>query len=208
MKALHIINPFDVTLVTNAIDICSILLCMMFADRVGHKPFLIASAYLQTAALLTMGGFGAADAMTPALKAGIVAMFLLFSFSWSFGYAPLAYIVAVELPSPFLREATLRVAYTVKLIMEFIISFTYPYLEDVHEVNLGGRLGFIYGSIAFLAYMFSVLYVPETKNLDLEGMDEKFGNDNFGASIGMAVLKDIEIRKLSLRIKARDSLYF
>lgn len=58
--------------------------------------------------------------------------------------------------------------------MEFVISFTYPYLEDTDEANLGGLLGFIYGSIAFLAFLFSVFCVPETKNVELEDMDKRF----------------------------------
>lgn len=182
MNQLHTVNPFSVTLGTNAVDIGGILLCMLLADRLGRKPVLIASAFLQTAALMTMGGLGTADASVTAAKSGIVAMLLLFSFGWSFGYAPLAYVVAAELPSPYLREYTLRVGYTVKLIMEFVISFTYPYLEDKDEANLGGRLGFIYGSVAFLGLIFSVFCVPETKSLELEDMDEKFSHGLFGSS--------------------------
>jgi SP family sugar:H+ symporter-like MFS transporter len=182
VKALDTVNPFGVTLATNAVDIGGILLCMMFVDRVGRRPFLIASAFMQTAALLTMGGLGTADSTSTSGKGGIVGMLLLYSFSWSFGYAPLAYVVAAELPSPHLREYTLRVAYTVKLIAEFVISFTYPYLEDVDEANLGGRLGFIYGSIAFLGFVFSVFCVPETKNLELEEMDKQFSKGLFEAS--------------------------
>lgn len=130
-----------------------------------------------------MGGLGTPDASVTAAKSGIVAMLLLFSFGWSFGYAPLAYVVAAELPSPYLREYTLRAGYTVKLVMEFVISFTYPYLEDKDEANLGGKLGFIYGSIAFLGLFFSVFCVPETKHMELEDMDEEFGHGVLGVSI-------------------------
>jgi MFS transporter, SP family, sugar:H+ symporter len=179
VEALHSVNAFSVTLGTNAIDIGGILCCILLADRLGRRPVLIISAFLQTAALLTMGALGAASSSPTSaptsIKDGIVAMLLLFSFGWSFGYAPLAYVVAAELPSPYLREYTLNVGYTVKLAMEFVVSFTYPYLEDADKANLGGKLGFIYGSVAFLAFLFSVFFVPETKNIELEDMDEVFG---------------------------------
>lgn len=194
VKALHTVNPFSVTLGTNAIDIGGILFCMLLADRVGRRPVLIISALLQTAALLTMGGLGTADASVTAAKAGIVAMLLLYSFGWSFGYAPLAYVVAAELPSPHLREYTLRVGYTVKLVMEFVISLTYPYLEDADKANLRGRLSFIYGSIAFLAFLFSLLFVPETRNIELEDMDEMFRKDNL--SSGNEKLKSVGKEKM------------
>jgi MFS transporter, SP family, sugar:H+ symporter len=178
VKDLHSVNPFSVTIGINAISIGGILLCMIFTDHMGRKLFLVASAFLQTAALLTMGGLGTADSSVTAAK-GIVAMLLLYSFGWSVGYAPLTYVIAAELPSPYLREYTLRVAYTVKLIMEFVVSFTYPYLEDPGGVNLGGRLGFIYGSISFFAIIFSIFCVPETKNLELEEMDVRFAKGIF-----------------------------
>ncbi|KAF5016217.1 hypothetical protein F66182_12173, partial [Fusarium sp. NRRL 66182] len=201
VQALNTVNPFSVALGTNAIDIAGILCCISLADRLGRKPVLVISAFLQTAALLTMGGLGTADPSTSSdsdsVKAGIVAMLLLFSFGWSFGYAPLAYVVAAELPSPYLREYTLNVGYTVKLIMEFVVSFTYSYLEDADKANLGGKLGFIYGSIAFLALVFSVGFVPETKNVELEEMDERFGGatrntmleDKIGEEDGLDIIR-------------------
>lgn len=192
VKALHTVNPFSVTLGSNAIDIAGILLCMLSADRFGRKPVLIFSAFLQTAALLTMGGLGTSDSSITAAKSGIVAMLLLYDFGWSFGFAPLAYVVAAELPSPYLREYTLRVAYTVKLLMEFVVSFTYPYLEHAGEADLGGRLGFIYGSIAFLAFLFSLFVVPETRNLELEDMDETFGDTMLHPAAGVSVENGID----------------
>lgn len=204
VKALHTINPFSVALGINAIDIGAILVCMALVDRVGRRGLLIASALLQTAALMIMGGLGVvahasdtaqgAASASAGAKAGIVAMLMLYSFGWSFGYAPLAYVVAAELPSPFLREHTLRMAYSVKLVMEFVISFTYPYLEDVDKANLGGRLGFIYGSVAFLALIFSVFAVPETKQIELEDMAIVFDKHQLRhgemTQVGAATFKD------------------
>ncbi|RFU35070.1 hypothetical protein B7463_g1273, partial [Scytalidium lignicola] len=207
VKALHNVNPFSVALGTNAVDIGGILLCMLLADRLGRKPILIISAFLQTVSLFTMDGLGTADSSNTTAKAGIVAMLLLYSFGWSCGYAPLAYVVAAELPSPYLREYTLRVAYTVKLVMEFVISFTYPYLEDQDEANLGGRLGFIYGSIAFCGLIFSIFLIPETKNLELEEMDEKFGKGmlNVGKEVDEAVDDQARNDALSLNEQGMDA---
>lgn len=112
---------------TNAVDVVTILCCVLLADRLGRRPVLIASAMVQTAALMTRGGLGTADARSTAAKEGIVAMLMLYMFGWtSLGYAPLAYVMAAEFPSVTLREETLRAGYTVKLVMEFVISFTYP----------------------------------------------------------------------------------
>lgn len=42
------------------------------------------------------------------------------------------------------------------------------------HVYLGGKLGFIYGSISFLAIIFGLLFIPETKRLELEEIDKQF----------------------------------
>lgn len=49
------------------------------------------------------------------------------------------------------------------------MTFTYPYLEDTTgHVDLSGRLGFIYGSIAFCSLIFAFFFIPKTELLELE----------------------------------------
>jgi hypothetical protein len=49
------------------------------------------------------------------------------------------------------------------------MTFTYPYLENsTGHVDLGGRLGFIYGSSAICALIFAFFYIPKTELLELE----------------------------------------
>ena len=89
---------------------------MLLSDCVVRRSALSTSLMLQVVKLVIVGVYGAANASVPAVKAGMLAIILLYSFGWSSGYAPLAYVVAAELPSPHLHEYTLRVGYTVKLV--------------------------------------------------------------------------------------------
>lgn len=58
----------------------------------------------------------------------------------------------------------------------FAVTFSYPYLETdaPGHVDLGGRLGFIYGSCAVLAVCFAFFFIPETQRLKLEDIDGQF----------------------------------
>ncbi|KAJ6119565.1 hypothetical protein N7523_003845 [Penicillium sp. IBT 18751x] len=177
VKQLNTINPFSVTLGTNAVDIGAIIISAMLIDQVGRRIMFSVSSTMQTAFLMTMGGLGTADASNVDAKKGIVAMLLLYSFSWSLGWAPLTYVIGAELPSAPLREMTLQIAYTIKLVTEFAVTFSYPYMETADtpgHVYLGGKLGFIYGSISFLALVFGLLFIPETKRMELEDIDKQF----------------------------------
>lgn len=55
----------------------------------------------------------------------------------------------------------------------FLVSFTYPYLEDEQYAGLGSRLGFIYGSVAVLSLICGYFFIPETRDTALEEIDEQ-----------------------------------
>jgi hypothetical protein len=67
---------------------------------------------------MTMGILGTLHHQSIGITQGIVAMLVIYSFSWSVGWAPLTYVLGAELPSATLREMTLQLAYTVKLVCE------------------------------------------------------------------------------------------
>lgn len=56
----------------------------------------------------------------------------------------------------------------------FVVSFTLPYLLDPPYANLQSKVGFIYGSICFLALVWGYFFLPELKNRSLEELEELF----------------------------------
>jgi hypothetical protein len=57
------------------------------------------------------------------------------------------------------------------------VTFSYPYIETADtpgHVYLGGKLGFIYGSLSAVAILFGFFFIPETSRLELEDIDRKF----------------------------------
>ena len=79
------------------------------------------------------------------------------------------------------------------------MSFTLPYLLNDPFANLQSKVGFIYGSICFLALVWGFFFLPELKNRSLEEVEEmfaakvplrQFGGYQSGANgIGAAVSK-------------------
>lgn len=56
------------------------------------------------------------------------------------------------------------------------MTFVSPYIQDEGYGNLQGRIGFVYGSISILTFVWSIFLLPETKGRSLEELDELFGN--------------------------------
>ena len=68
------------------------------------------------AAHVTMGGLGTANPVTEQMKVRIVATLAIMPLSFSLGWAPLAYVVAIELPSLRLRDRVLQVGFFVNVV--------------------------------------------------------------------------------------------
>lgn len=57
------------------------------------------------------------------------------------------------------------------------MTFSYPYLEtadDPGHVDIGGKLGFIYGSLSAVSVIFGYFFIPETRKLELEDINKKY----------------------------------
>lgn len=179
IKSLNTINTYDVTLMNSAIATVICLLSNLFSDRAGRRPLLLLSAGIQAVALFAMAGLGEASssASGSALKhisAAIVAMLTLFGVGFATGWGPLTYVVSAEVPALRLRDQSQRVAMLTNIAMNFVVTFTLPYLLDDGYAALHAKVGFIFGSLAVAAAVFTYFYVPDCRGKSLEEVDRLF----------------------------------
>lgn len=55
-------------------------------------------------------------------------------------------------------------------------SFTIPYLLKAPYANLGGKIGYIYGSINMAMVVVAYFWIPELKGRTLEEVDQLFAS--------------------------------
>jgi SP family sugar:H+ symporter-like MFS transporter len=67
---------------------------------------------------MTMGGLATAVNQTDNVKAGIVAMMVVFTFGYSLGWAPTAHILSAEIPSTRMRDMTYRSASVLNIAVQ------------------------------------------------------------------------------------------
>ncbi|SCW00877.1 LAFE_0C13982g1_1 [Lachancea fermentati] len=187
IKSLGTVNAFQMSIVSAVVSIVGVILSLILNDRYGRKTFLYMGLLGQSAALMTMGGLGTSKTVTKEMKNGIVAMMNIFSFSFSFGYAPLCYVVSSEIPTLRLRDKTYRIGMLVNILFAFLVAFTLPYLLNAGYANLQSKVGFIYGAFSVLGLIFTCFMVPECYGKSLEEIDfcfdkkiplRKFGSYN------------------------------
>lgn len=85
-----------------------------------------------------------------------------------------------EAASTRVKEKTNLLACVISVLTTFLTSFTIPYLINAQYAGLGGKVGFVYGSICAVMFVMAFLFIPELKNRSLEEVDQLFAS---GASL-------------------------
>lgn len=152
---------------------------------------------------MTMGGLGTPKPVTPSYKIGIVSCLAVMGVSFSLAWAPLTYVVTTELPTLRLRDHSLRVGFVTNVIMNFAVNFSIPYLISPQYAGLDSKVGFIFGTLAFLALVFTWCFVPECKGKSLEQVDMMFNSGvslrNFGSYQFPALVTGHEQKELAMK---------
>ncbi|KAM3511268.1 hypothetical protein MY11210_005069 [Beauveria gryllotalpidicola] len=96
--------------------------------------------------------------------------------AWSLvdGIGRRSYIIVGEVAHTRVREKTSLLACSISIVITFLTSFTMPYLINPSHAGLGGKVGFLYGSLCFAITVVAYLGMPEMKGRTLEEIDALF----------------------------------
>ncbi|KAH7035807.1 general substrate transporter [Microdochium trichocladiopsis] len=177
VKSLGTVNPFTITCVIAATNVSTAGLSMLLTDRLGRRTMIHIGATIQVIAVMTMGALGTVTPSTFAIKTGIITTMVIFSFGYSFGWAPTSHTLSAEVPSTRARDMTYRTASVINISIQCAIGTSMPYLLNAPYANLGGRVGFIFGSIAAVSLVFAYFCVPDCAGRSLEELDYLFANN-------------------------------
>lgn len=157
---------------------CAIFLFFV-ADSLGRRKSLLWTSIAQGLSMFYIGLYVRIDPPVtgaPVPPAGYVAIVMIFLFAsfYQFGWGPVCWIYVSEIPSARLRAMNVGLAAATQWLFNFVVARATPNM--MVTVGKGGYgTYFIYGSFCFLMFLFSYFFVPETKGMSLEEMDNIFG---------------------------------
>ncbi|KAL2022106.1 hypothetical protein VTK56DRAFT_6150 [Thermocarpiscus australiensis] len=152
---------------------------LFMADSLGRRGSLLWTSIAQGLAMFYIGLYvriappepGAS--VPPAGYVALVAIFLFAAF-FQFGWGPACWIYASEIPTARLRSLNVAYAAATQWLFNFVVARAVPtMLVTVGRDGYGTYL--IFGSFCFAMFVFVWFFVPETKGISLEKMDELFG---------------------------------
>lgn len=163
---------------------CSIFL-LFVADTLGRRKSLLWTSIAQGAAMFYVGFYVRFDPPKPIIAglpppgippAGYVAIVMIFLFAsfFQFGWGPVCWIYVSEIPTARLRATNVALAAATQWLFNFVVARATPNMMATVGASGYGTY-FIYGSFCFSMFFFTWFFVPETKGVSLEKMDEIFG---------------------------------
>ncbi|KNZ81887.1 Quinate permease [Termitomyces sp. J132] len=183
-KALSLTGNTISLLATGVVGIAMFLAtipAVLWVDQLGRKPVLISGAFLMgTCHIIIAVIVGIFHNSFPRqvllTSAGWIACTLVWIFSMGFGYSwgPCAWILVAEIWPLSVRGKGLSIAASSNWMNNFIVGEVTPTMLD----KLGFGTFVFFGVFSLLGGLFIMFFVPETKGLTLEEMDEVFGSSS------------------------------
>ncbi|KAJ3478600.1 hypothetical protein NLI96_g9641 [Meripilus lineatus] len=167
---------------------------VIWVDNTGRKPILVSGAFLMAACHIIVAVLTELyeDSWNTHSTAGWAACAMVWLFAIGFGYSwgPCAWILVAEIWPLSIRGKGVSIAASSNWMNNFIVGQVTPTMLK----NLRYGTFIFFGVFSFLGGLFILFFVPETKGLTLEEMDEVFG------SIGMAAADQQRQAEINHRI--------
>ncbi len=159
------------TIIVGAVNLVFTVVAIVTVDKLGRKPLQIIGALVMAVAMFALGG-----AFALQIK-GMVALFcmLLYIAGFAVSWGPVVWVLLSEIFPNQIRGKAMAVAVAAQWIANFLVSWTFPILNDnPHLVKVfhHGFAYWIYAVMSVLAALFMWLLVPETKGRTLEQMEK------------------------------------
>ncbi|KAF9639597.1 hypothetical protein BFW01_g11403 [Lasiodiplodia theobromae] len=173
-------------LATGVYGIVKMVACAVFivfvTDTLGRRKSLIWTGVVQGLALFYVGFYIRFDppvAGSPVSAPGYVAIVAIYIFAavYQFGWGSVVWTYCSEIPAARLRALNMGMATASQWLFNFVVAKATPSMF----ATLGkGGFGtyFFYGGCCFVMVVYAFFFVPETKGLSLELMDELFEQDS------------------------------
>ncbi|WP_066222709.1 D-xylose transporter XylE [Formosa haliotis] len=159
------------TIIVGIVNFLFTIIAVKTVDKYGRKPLMMIGALGMAIAMLALG-FVFFSGATGYLALGCMMLYVA-SFAMSWG--PVVWVLLSEIFPNKIRGKAMAVAVAAQWISNYLVSLTFPMMDDNSYLTEQFNHGFaywVYGIMSILAMLFVWKYVPETKGKTLEEMND------------------------------------
>jgi Sugar (and other) transporter len=98
----------------------------------------------------------------------------IFAVIYQFGWGPVPWIYIAEIPTVRLRSLNVAIGASAQWLFNFVVARSVPSMLATLGLDGYGTY-LLFGAFSLLMFVFTWFFVPETKGMFLEEMDDMFG---------------------------------
>ncbi|WP_396600591.1 D-xylose transporter XylE [Algibacter sp. R77976] len=159
------------TIIVGIVNFLFTIIAVKTVDKRGRKPLMLIGALGMAVAMLALG-FVFFSGATGYLA---LACMMLYVASFALSWGPVVWVLLSEIFPNKIRGKAMAVAVAAQWISNYLVSLTFPMMNDNTALTEQFNHGFaywVYGVMSLLAMWFVWKFVPETKGKTLEEMEE------------------------------------
>jgi SP family xylose:H+ symportor-like MFS transporter len=145
------------------------VVAVLSVDRFGRKPLQIIGALVMAVSMIALG----ADFWLGGKGMVALVAMLVYTAGFAVSWGPVTWVLLSEIFPNQIRGKAMAVAVAAQWIANYLVSWTFPILDENPYLVEHFKHGFaywIYGVMSILAALFVWRFVPETKGRSLEQM--------------------------------------
>jgi len=158
------------TIIVGVVNFTFTIIAVKTVDKYGRKPLMLIGAIGMAIAMISLGFVFYAGAS----GIGALLCMMLYVASFAMSWGPVTWVLLSEIFPNKIRGKALAVAVAAQWISNYLVSLTFPMMNDNSYLTEQFNNGFaywVYGLMGVLATLFVLKYVPETKGKTLEELE-------------------------------------
>ena len=159
------------TIIVGAVNLVFTVVAVLSVDHFGRKPLQIIGALVMAVSMISLG----ADFWLGGKGMIALVCMLVYTAGFAVSWGPVTWVLLSEIFPNQIRGKAMAVAVAAQWIANYLVSWSFPILDDNPYLVEHFKHGFaywIYGGMSILAALFMWRFVPETKGRSLEQMEK------------------------------------
>ena len=158
------------TIIVGAVNLIFTVVAILTVDQFGRRPLQIIGALVMAVSMIALG----TDFWLGGKGMVALICMLVYTAGFAVSWGPVTWVLLSEIFPNQIRGKAMAVAVAAQWIANYLVSWTFPILDNnpylVEHFNHGFAY-WIYGVMGILAALFMWRVVPETKGRSLEQME-------------------------------------
>ncbi|KAF8855921.1 sugar transporter [Acephala macrosclerotiorum] len=169
-------KAFDMGVGYLAVGFVGTLASWFLLSKVGRRRIYIYGIAVLTVMMFLIGFLDCAPHYSE--RPGIIWTQSVFMIIWNGIYdltiGPVCFVIICEVSATKVRAKTITIATAVQAVMGIVMTVAIPYMINPDQANMRGKLGFFFGGLSLISFVWAYFRVPETVGRTYEELDIMF----------------------------------